>query len=51
MRREPTCPICNADVPMSGEEKAGDEIHCAFCQTPLKVQGSSEEDMDLEEDF
>ncbi len=47
--RELSCPICNADIPMSGEEEVGDEIYCVYCTAPLKLQGSGE-DMDLEED-
>jgi hypothetical protein len=45
------CPICNADVPLSGDETAGDEVFCAYCRAPLTVSGSSEEDLELEEDF
>ncbi len=47
--RELSCPICNADVPMSGEERVGDEICCAYCEAPLRIHGSAE-DMDLEDD-
>jgi len=45
------CPICNADVPLNGDEKAGDEVFCSYCRAPLTFKGSSEEDYDLEEDF
>jgi hypothetical protein len=50
--REGTCPICNADVPMSGDERTGETIYCAYCQAPLKVgKLSLEEDPELTEDF
>ncbi len=53
MRSELSCPICNADVPMSGDEKQGDEIFCAYCKAPLTIKGSREDssEMELEEDF
>ena len=49
--RELACPICNADVPLSGDEARGEEVFCAYCRAPLKLRGSSDEDLDLEEDF
>jgi hypothetical protein len=49
--REPSCPICHADVPITGDEKTGEEVFCAFCAAPLVVKGKSEEDMELEEDW
>jgi len=53
MRRDLSCPICNADVPMNGDEKRGDEVFCTYCGAPLTLKGSGEDpsDMELEEDF
>lgn len=53
MSRDLSCPICNADVPMNGDEKRGDEVFCTYCRAPLTLKGSGEEpsDMELEEDF
>ena len=53
MRSELSCPICNADVPMSGDEKRGDEVFCTYCGAPLTVKGSREDEaeLELEEDF
>ena len=53
MRSELSCPICNADVPLSGEEKLGEEVFCAYCKAPLTLKGSQEDpsEMELEEDF
>ena len=45
------CPICNADVPLSGEESPGEEVFCAYCRAPLTLSGKSDDDMELEEDF
>jgi DNA-directed RNA polymerase subunit RPC12/RpoP len=53
MRSELSCPICNADVPMSGDEKRGDEVFCTYCGAPLTVKGSREDEaeLELEDDF
>jgi hypothetical protein len=47
------CPVCNADVPMGGDERPGEEIFCTFCGAPLRLEGnlSGEEECSLEEDF
>jgi hypothetical protein len=45
------CPICNADVPMAGDEKRGDEIFCTYCSAPLRLSGDKLEDSELEEDY
>jgi hypothetical protein len=53
MRSELACPVCNADVPMNGDEKLGDEVFCAYCGAPLTLKDSREDssEMELEEDF
>jgi len=53
MRSELSCPICNADVPLAGDERKGDEVFCAYCKAPLTLKGSREDpsEMELEEDF
>ena len=53
MRSELSCPICNADVPMAGDEKPGEEVFCTYCRAPLTLKGSREDpsEMELEEDF
>ena len=53
MRSELACPICNADVPMDGDEKLGDEVFCTYCGAPLTVRGSSEDpdELELEDDL
>ena len=40
-----------ADVPLAGDEHAGDEVLCTYCGAPLKLQGERSDDWDLEEDF
>lgn len=47
-----TCPMCDVDVPMSGEEKVGEQVFCPYCQTPLKIKKNRVDDsLFLEEDF
>jgi predicted amidophosphoribosyltransferase len=55
MRRqdELCCPVCEANVPLSGDERLGDEVFCTFCGAPSVIISAkkSEEDWDIEEDF
>jgi hypothetical protein len=53
MRPDIACPICNADVPLAGDEKKGDEVFCTYCGAPLKLAGKGDEfdEAELEEDF
>jgi uncharacterized Zn-finger protein len=50
---EVTCPICQADVPLAGDEKPGDEVACTYCGAPCRLVGKKDEDdeLELEEDF
>jgi len=49
---ELTCPICQADIPLAGDEKPGDEVFCTFCRAPCKLAGDpdSPQDWELEDD-
>ena len=42
--RDGVCPICDADVPMSGDERTGDVVYCAYCEAPLRLAKLSSED-------
>jgi hypothetical protein len=49
---DPTCPVCSADVPLAGDEKAGEEVFCTYCGTPCRLTAPpSSEECSLEEDF
>jgi len=51
-RDDLTCPICQADVPIAGDEKPGDEVACMYCGAPCRLVGKKDEDeLELEEDF
>ena len=39
-----TCPMCDVDVPMSGDEKVGEQVFCPYCQTPLKIKKNKVDD-------
>ncbi len=50
--KDASCPICNADIPLSGDEKPGEEVYCTFCSAPLLVKGeSSDDELLLEDDY
>ncbi len=52
-RQDVSCPICSADIPLSGDERPGDEIYCTYCGAPCKLKASEDDgaDMDAEDDF
>ncbi|HBO84549.1 MAG TPA: sulfonate ABC transporter [Deltaproteobacteria bacterium] len=46
------CPTCDAEMPLTGDEKTGEEVYCPYCQTPLKLKRNKDTDEPyLEEDF
>ncbi len=52
MSQELACPICDADIPLSGDEKIGEEIFCVYCRAPLVVKhGKDDDEMLLEDDY
>lgn len=46
-----TCPMCDVEVPMTGEEQVGGEVYCPYCETPLKLLKNKEDELYLVEDF
>ena len=48
-----TCPVCDAEIPLSGDEKPGEEFGCPYCQSPftIKKKKGEEDELSLEEDF
>lgn len=48
-----SCPICHAHVPVSGDEKPGDEVSCTYCGAPYRIAGQEDDEAawELEEDF
>jgi hypothetical protein len=37
-KRDTTCPYCEAEIPLEGDEREGEEVYCSYCQMPLKLQ-------------
>lgn len=31
------CPICDADIPLDGDEKTGDLVLCSYCKVTFKL--------------
>ena len=49
--RDLSCPVCSADVPLSGDERKGDEVFCTYCGAPYRLTASpSSPECELEEE-
>ena len=35
--KEMECPVCEADIPLEGDEKSGDIILCSYCHLTFKL--------------
>ncbi|MBI5233360.1 MAG: hypothetical protein HY880_03300 [Deltaproteobacteria bacterium] len=46
-----SCPLCDADMPMEPDFEAGDEVICTYCDSPLRIRKTKEDEYCLEEDF
>jgi DNA-directed RNA polymerase subunit RPC12/RpoP len=47
-----SCPMCDAEVPLDGDETVGEQVYCPYCQAPLALKKKKGEDETyLEEDF
>ena len=42
MANEVICPICEADIPLDGDEKTGDLILCSYCKVTFKMVKSKD---------
>jgi len=49
--RELSCPICDADIPLDGDEKPGEEVYCIYCQAPLTLKGEKQEGWELTDEL
>ena len=43
MASELECPICAADIPVSGEEKVGEEVVCPYCNSPCRIKAKPDD--------
>ena len=49
-----SCPICNADLPLAGDEQLGENVYCSYCGAPSTLVGRDKNDpltWDVEEDI
>ena len=37
MTEDLECPICDADIPLDGDEKSGDLVLCSYCKITFKI--------------
>jgi hypothetical protein len=46
-----SCPVCDADLSLDGDERPGDEIFCSFCSSTIKIRAvKGSDDLDLLDD-
>jgi hypothetical protein len=50
MATELQCPICEADIPLDGDEKTGDLVLCSYCKCTFKIVKAKDKWL-LDEDF
>ena len=50
--KEVVCPICDADIPLAGDEKKGEDVFCTVCGATILLKGDpGDEQFEVEEDF
>ena len=37
--KEYSCPVCDADLILDGDERAGDTVFCSYCSSTIKMYG------------
>jgi hypothetical protein len=42
MATELICPICEAEIPLDGDEEPGDLVMCSYCKMTLKMVKTKE---------
>ena len=42
MATDLVCPICEADIPLDGDERTGDLVLCSFCKVTFKLVKTKE---------
>ncbi len=45
------CPMCDCEIPISGDENPNEEIFCPFCETPLLLKKNRDDEFFLQENF
>jgi hypothetical protein len=42
--KECSCPVCDADIVLDGDEKPGDAVYCSYCNSTIKIYRSKRSD-------
>ncbi len=50
MPTELECPICDAEIPLEGDEKPGDLVLCSYCKVSFKIISTADKWI-LSDDF
>jgi hypothetical protein len=50
MATELICPVCEAEIPLDGDEKSGDLVLCSYCKGTFKII-RTEDKWILDEEF
>ncbi len=50
MATDVQCPLCEADIPLDGDEKTGDLVLCSYCKCTFKMIKTKDK-WALSEDF
>lgn len=46
-----SCPVCDADIQLDGDERPGDDLYCSYCKSAIKIQAiKGSDDYDLIDD-
>jgi hypothetical protein len=46
-----SCPVCNADLPLTGDEHVGDEIFCTYCGAPCRLMVKPKKGKDQADEY
>lgn len=50
-----SCPVCDADLMLAGDERLGDSVICTYCGAPFTVmrvpRADEDASIELEEDW
>ncbi len=44
------CPVCDADIPLDGDEESDDLVMCSYCKTTFKMVKANDQ-WTLEDEF
>ncbi|HVP28333.1 MAG TPA: lysine biosynthesis protein LysW [Myxococcota bacterium] len=55
MSRSISCPVCDADLELAGDERRGEQIYCTYCGAPFTLvrlpESQEDTSFEVEEDF